>query len=69
PSELGNKKIIRRKIIASKVIEKGDILDDNNLDFKRSEKGLDAKYYELVSGRKTKNNIKANEIIYWGDLE
>jgi len=69
PSELKNKDIIRRKIVASKDIQMGDILDESNVTFKRSKTGLEAKYYELLSEHKAKRSIKANEVIRLSDLE
>ena len=69
PSELKNKKIIIRRIVAARDIKKREILNENNVTFKRAKQGLDAKYYKLIEGRNAKRNIKLNESINLGDIE
>jgi N-acetylneuraminate synthase len=68
PSELKNKKIIIRKIVATRDIKKGEILDENSITFKRAKEGLTANYYKLVEGKKAKKNIKLNRPIDLDDI-
>ena len=68
-SELKNKRCVTRKIVASEDINKGDILNDNKLTFKRANYGLDSKYYQLIEGKRTRECIKQNEIITFEMLE
>jgi N-acetylneuraminate synthase len=68
PSELKNREIVVRRIVASKNIEEGSVLNDENISFKRANHGLEAKYYNLICGRKIKNDIKKDDIIKWEHL-
>lgn len=63
PSELKNKKIVIRKIVAARDIKKGEILDENNITFKRATIGLDAKYYTFIEGKRAKKDIDRDSII------
>lgn len=69
PCELENKKSVTRKIVASKDINKDKILDESNLVFKRANYGLDAKYYQLVNGKRTNKHIAKDAIITLNMLE
>lgn len=62
-SELINKKIVVRKIIASKDIKKDEYLNDTNLTFKRANYGLEAKYFKLIKNKKANKPIKRNDIL------
>jgi len=62
-SELKNRKIVIRRIVASKNIEEGEILNDTNISFKRANHGLEAKYYNLIYGKKVNRDILEDDII------
>lgn len=62
-SELTNKKIVVRKIVASRDIKKDERLNETNLAFKRANFGLESKYFNLIRNKKANKPIKRNEII------
>jgi len=62
-TEFKNKKFIRRFIVASTYIKKGDIFSDSNITCKRSNKGISAfKYFKYI-GKKSKFNYQKDESI------
>lgn len=69
PAELENKKVIIRKIVSQKFIKKGEILNEGNIAFKRAKGGLTTDYYKFIEGKKTKKDIKANELIKLKDVK
>lgn len=69
PSVLKNKEITVRKIVASRNIKKGEMLDEESITFKRANYGLDARYYKLIEGKKAKKNIKLDELISLTDVK
>lgn len=62
-SELKNKEITIRRIVASKDIKMEEVLNEENITFKRANKGLEAKYYRLIEGKKVKKDIDKDEVI------
>ena len=69
PSEIKNKKIIIRRIVAARDIEKGEMLNEDDITFKRAKEGLMANYYKLIEGKKSKRNIKLDEPINLSEIE
>lgn len=69
PCELGNKKLVLRKIVAARDIKEGELLNESNMDFKRANQGLPTKYYTLIEGKKAKRFIKKDELIYLDTIE
>jgi len=68
--EIGMRDLARRKIIASKNIEKGEVLTINDYDFKRAEgDGLPPKYIHFLLNRKLKVSKKINEVFTINDFE
>jgi len=63
------KKVVRKSIVAKINIPKGTIITEEMITFKRPGTGLSSKYYKEVIGKKARRDIKADEIIYWHDLE
>lgn len=61
--ELKSRDIMRRKIVAKKDINAGDILNIENVSFKRSVAGLDVSKWEIINGSKAKDFIKINSAI------
>jgi len=51
---------MRRKIIASKDIKKGEILSLDNVSFKRSSLGIEVGEWSRVQGKKVNQEIKIN---------
>ena len=63
------KKVVRKSIVAKINIPKGTIITEEMITFKRPGTGLSPKYYKEVIGKKARRDIKADEMIYWHDLE
>jgi len=57
-TELANKKIIRRFLVASTNIKKGELFSELNIICKRSDKGVSASKYFQYIGKKSKFNFK-----------
>lgn len=62
-SEIKNKTLLRRSIVARKDIAKGEIFSENNLTAKRPETGVSAKYFYEYMGRAATENYKKGEAI------
>ena len=62
-SEKKNIKIIRKSLIAKKKIKKGEILNDQNIIFKRPQLQNNAELYFKVLGKKSKKDFKKDQII------
>ncbi|WP_367606885.1 N-acetylneuraminate synthase [Legionella sp. W05-934-2] len=62
-SELKNKGIARRSIIATKKITKGEIFTPENLDVKRPESGLSPILYWDLLGKVADKNFEEDEVI------
>lgn len=58
----------QRSIVAARNIEKGAIISEEDLDYKRPGIGISPKYYEFVIGKKAKRDIKYDEIIHMEDF-
>lgn len=50
-SEKGNISVARKRIVAKVVIRQGDVFSEQNLTLKRSDKGLEAKFWDKVMGK------------------
>lgn len=62
-SEIKNRKIIRRSLVASKKITKGDLFDFNNLTTKRPALGIEASRFFEYIGQKALRDYVRDEII------
>ncbi len=63
PSELKNKSIVRKSIVANKEIKKGELFTENNLTVKRPGTGINPmKWYELI-GEKAERNYSKDDLI------
>ena len=58
--EQKSRDIMRRKIVASKNIKKGDVLTLNNVSFKRSVLGIDVGEWDKVEGCEVNQSIDSN---------
>ena len=63
PSEIPNKEIARKSIVAKKDIKKGDILDENNLAVKRPGSGISPMKWDNTIGTVAKKDYKEDELI------
>lgn len=62
-SERKNIGIVRKRIIAKKVIKPGERITADHLDFKRSAKGIDASNVIDIIGKRSKKEIKKEEAV------
>ena len=62
-SEIKNKKIVRKSIVALCEIKKGETFTEKNLGCKRPAYGLSPMQYEKILGKKAKVNFKKNSFI------
>ena len=58
-----NKKIVRKSLVAKKVIKKGEIFSKSNIAFKRPGTGLSPYLFKKIIGYKSKFNFKVDEFI------
>ena len=63
PSELKNKPIARKSIVAAKNIKKGDVFTEENITVKRPGNGISPMRWNAVSGRIAKRDFYADELI------
>jgi N,N'-diacetyllegionaminate synthase len=62
-SEIKNINIVRKSIVATTNIKRGDIFSDKNISIKRPGTGLAPKYYFKIMGKKCKRDIKFGDLI------
>lgn len=67
-SEEKMKKVIRRVIVTSKVLKKGEILKESNVAFKRARNGIPVENYELVLKKKVNCEIPEGMPIRWENI-
>jgi N,N'-diacetyllegionaminate synthase len=63
PSEIKNRAITRKSIVASKAIKKGDIFTEKNITAKRPGIGISPMQWDNIVGRKAKKYFKTDELI------
>jgi N,N'-diacetyllegionaminate synthase len=64
PSELKNKSIVRKSIVAAKVITKGQLFDENNLGVKRvGQSGISPMRWNELIGKPADRNYIVDEVI------
>jgi len=67
-NELETAKVIRKSIVAARDIEKGEEIKENMLAIKRPGTGIGPKFIKKVIGKKSKKDIKKDELIQFEDL-
>jgi N,N'-diacetyllegionaminate synthase len=63
-SELKNKKLVRKSIVAKRNIKKGETFSEVNLICKRPEGGISPIYWNSVVGKKSKRNFRVDDFIF-----
>jgi len=63
PSELKNRKIVRKSIVASRFISKGETFNENNIAAKKTIAGISPMKWDKVIGRISARNFKKDELI------
>lgn len=64
-SEIEIMKVVRKKLVAARDIEKGEIITENDIMIKRANEGLSPEYYEIIIGKRLLKSIKEDEGITW----
>ena len=64
PSELKNKSIVRKSIVAASNIAKGETFTEENLTVKRPGTGINPMRWDEILRRKASKNFEEDEIIY-----
>ncbi len=62
-SEIDISKVVLKRCVASKKIKTGEIFNENNLTVKRNDKGLPAKYWDLLIGKKATKDYEIDEAV------
>lgn len=62
-SEAKNKEIVRKSIVASKSIQQGEVLSEENISVKRPGTGINPMLWDKILGRKAKRNYNEDELI------
>ena len=68
PSEIKNKLVARKSIVAKKKLMKGTILTFSMLALKRPGTGLAPKYVSILIGKRLKKDVVKDELITWEDI-
>ena len=63
------KKIVRKSIVAKIDISKGEIVTENMFDIKRPGTGIEPKYLDKLTGKRTRYSIKKDEVLTWEMIE
>lgn len=58
----------QRSIVAARPIKEGQIITEDDLDYKRPGSGISPKYYRFIVGKTAKRNINYDEIIRMEDF-
>ncbi|HPN32745.1 MAG TPA: N-acetylneuraminate synthase family protein [bacterium] len=67
-SEFRSRKNARRSIVANRDISAGEILSIDMLAIKRPAGGIEPKFFEIIIGKKTSQNISADELLLWNKI-
>ncbi len=68
-SEIANRKISRRSIVAKTFIPKGEKITAQMLSVKRPGTGISPKYFRKIIGGRALQNIRSDELISWGKIK
>mgnify|MGYP000981615396 FL=1 len=63
PSEIKNKVVARKSIVAAKDIHKGEPFTEENITVKRPGNGISPMKWDELIGQKAKRNFKDDELI------
>ncbi len=66
--ENGHVQSFRRAVFPSRDIEAGEILGEHNLTVLRPNKGIDARFFDQVIGKKAINALKKHQSMRWEDI-
>jgi len=63
--ELTNRKLVRKSIVATKTIKKGEIFTSSNLSTKRPGSGISPMEWDQIIGRKSEYDFQKDDLIKW----
>lgn len=63
PDEVKLRSIVRRSIVATKDIKRGEKFSRDNIDLKRPGTGLSSRYFSKIIGKKAKADIKKDSLL------
>lgn len=63
PSEIKNRSVARKSIVAARFIKKGELFSESNLTVKRPGDGISPMRWDEVMGQAAKKDFKADELI------
>lgn len=63
PSETQNRILVRKSIVASKAVKRGEVFTEDNLTIKRPDKGISSLFYWDWIGKTAERDYKADEVI------
>ena len=63
------KKVVRRRVIIARDLEKGHILTEEDLEYKRANNGIEVEFYESILGKKLVCFKSKEDILEWGEIE
>lgn len=66
--ELDKRHLFRRSIVLIKDLPAGHVLANEDIDYRRPGIGIEPKYAKFVVGRTLKRDLKADDLIRFGDL-
>jgi N,N'-diacetyllegionaminate synthase len=69
PSELKNKSLVRKSLVAARYIQIGEILTHDDLVIKRPGTGIQPRDLEKIIGLRVESDIQADEVITWNKLK
>jgi sialic acid synthase SpsE len=69
PSELKNKLLMQKSLVARKAIKAGETITPDSLTCKRPGTGLSPAFYDQVVGKKADRDIEENEILTLSSIE
>lgn len=67
--DIDRRNAFQRSIVASRDIKCGEVIKEEDLDYKRPGTGIQPKYYEFLIGRVAKRDIKYDQLLCFEDFE
>lgn len=68
-SELTNREKNRKSIVVTRIVKKGQILTEEDIDIKRPGMGIEPRYYECFLGKTARVDMDKNHLLDWGDVQ
>ena len=62
-SEVDISKVVTKRCVAARTIKTGDSFSEENICVKRNDKGLPAKYWDLIIGKQASKDYEVDEAV------